>query len=255
MELEQMFSQKGKVAVITGGARGIGQASTLALAKAGADIAIIDLIDMSETVEQVESLGRKCKAYTADVTDEKQVNDTVHSIKKDFGQINVLFNNAGIALCRKCEEMTYEEWKRVIDIDLASMFLMSRAVGRVMIADGAGGSIVNTASMSGMIVNYPQEQVAYNAAKAGVIQLTRSLACEWAKHNIRVNSVSPGYICTDMTPPTTNKAWQEIWYNMSPMKRMGVAEEIAGGVLYLASPVASFTNGANLVIDGGYSCY
>ncbi len=255
MNLEQMFSQKGKVAVITGGARGIGQAAAVVLAKAGADIAVIDLIDTGDTVKQVEALGRKAIGYKADVTDEKQVNETVLKIKEELGQINVLFNNAGIALCQKCEDMTYEEWKRVIDIDLSSMFLMSRAVGRIMIADGAGGAIVNTASMSGMIVNYPQEQVGYNAAKAGVIQLTRSLACEWAKYNIRVNSVSPGYICTDMTPPTTNKAWLEIWYNMSPIKRMGVAEEIAGGVLYLASPVASFTNGANLVIDGGYSCY
>lgn len=155
----------------------------------------------------------------------------------------------------KCEEMTYEEWKRVIDIDLNSMFLVSRAVGRIMISDGSGGSIVNTASMSGMIVNYPQEQVAYNAAKAGVIQLSRSLACEWAKYGIRVNSVSPGYICTDMTPATTDKAWQDIWFSMCPTKRMGVPEEIAGGVLYLVSPIASYTTGANLVIDGGYSCY
>ena len=123
----------------------------------------------------------------------------------------------------------------VMKIDLDAVFLVARAVGRIMIADGTGGSIVNTASMSGTIVNYPQEQVAYNAAKAGVIHLTKSLACEWAKYNIRVNCISPGYVCTDMTPPTTNKAWQDIWYSMCPTKRMASAQEMAGGVLYLAS--------------------
>ena len=151
--------------------------------------------------------------------------------------------------------MTYQEWSRVIDIDLNAVFLVARAVGKIMIDDGKGGAIVNTASMSGLIVNNPQEQVAYNTAKAGVIHLTKSLACEWAKYGIRVNAISPGYVCTDMTPPTSNKAWQDIWYSMSPMKRMGVPEEMAGGILYLASPIASFTTGANLVIDGGYTCY
>ncbi len=255
MNLQQMFNLDGRVATVTGGARGIGQATAMALAQAGADVAVIDIIDTTETVAKIQDMGRRSSGYKTDVTDEKQVEATIQKIKCEFGQINILFNNAGIAYCVKCEEMTYEEWKRVIDIDLNSMFLVSRAVGRIMISDGSGGSIVNTASMSGMIVNYPQEQVAYNAAKAGVIQLSRSLACEWAKYGIRVNSVSPGYICTDMTPATTDKAWQDIWFSMCPTKRMGVPEEIAGGVLYLVSPIASYTTGANLVIDGGYSCY
>lgn len=124
-----------------------------------------------------------------------------------------------------------------------------------MIADGNGGSIINTASMSGLVVNYPQEQVAYNAAKAGVIHLTKSLAAEWAKHGIRVNAVSPGYICTDMTPATSNKEWMDTWFAMGPTKRLGEAHEVAGAVLYLASPLASFTTGANIVVDGGYTCY
>ncbi len=255
MDYEQMFSLKGKVAIITGGARGIGQATAIVFAKAGADIAVIDIIDSGETVKAIEQLGRKAIGIKADLTKEKEVNAAVMHVKETFGGIHVLFNNAGIAYCVKSEDMTYDEWSKVIDIDLNAVFLVARAVGRIMIADGIGGAIVNTASMSGMIVNYPQEQVAYNAAKAGVIQLTRSLACEWAKHNIRVNSISPGYICTDMTPATTNKAWQDTWFSMCPTKRMGVAEEMAGGVLYLVSPIATYTTGANLVMDGGYSCY
>jgi NAD(P)-dependent dehydrogenase (short-subunit alcohol dehydrogenase family) len=255
MEFKEMFSLAGKVAVVTGGAKGIGQASAILFAKAGADVAVIDILETEETVNCIKDLGRKAIGIKIDLTKEEQVDSAINKIKKEFGQINILHNNAGIAYCKRCEDMTYEEWNKVIDIDLNAIFLVARAVGRIMIADGKGGSIVNTGSMSGLIVNYPQEQVAYNAAKAGVIHLTKSLACEWAKHGIRVNAVSPGYVCTDMTPHTSNKAWQDIWFSMSPIKRMGVTEEIAGGVLYLSSPIASFTTGANLVIDGGYSCY
>ena len=255
MDFDKMFCLKQKTAIVTGGARGIGQATAIAMAQAGADIAVIDILESTETESKIKQIGQKVKGYQVDVTNEKAVDDVVDQIKQDFGRIDILFNNAGIAYCVKSEDMTYEEWNRVIDIDLNSVFLFSRAVGRIMIADGNGGAIVNTASMSGLVVNYPQEQVAYNAAKAGVIQLTRSLACEWAKHNIRVNAVSPGYVCTDMTPATTNKAWLDTWYSMSPTKRLGVPVEIAGAVLYLVSPVASFTTGANLVVDGGYTCY
>ena len=255
MKYEEMFSLKDKVAVVTGGARGIGQATALMFAKAGADVAVIDILDTDEVVKDIKNLGRKAMGIKADLTKEDQVDSAVKNIKKDLGQINILHNNAGIAYCKRCEDMSFAEWSDVINIDLNAVFMVARAVGRIMIKDGNGGSIVNTASMSGLIVNYPQEQVAYNAAKAGVIHLTKSLACEWAKHGIRVNAISPGYVCTDMTPATTNKAWQDIWYSMSPMKRMGVPDEMAGGVLYLSSPIASFTTGANLVIDGGYSCY
>jgi NAD(P)-dependent dehydrogenase (short-subunit alcohol dehydrogenase family) len=249
------FSLKGKKAVVTGGARGIGGTSALALAEAGADVAVIDLLQGTDTVKAIQALGRESFSVQADVTVEEQVNNAFDTIKKKFGRIDIVFSNAGIAHCVPCEKMTWEEWRRVMSIDIDSMFLVNRAAARIMIADGNGGSIINTASMSGMIVNYPQEQVAYNAAKAGVIQLTRSLACEWAKYNIRVNSISPGYICTDMTPATSNKAWMDTWFAMGPTKRLGTASEIAGAVLYFASNAASFTTGANLVIDGGYTCY
>jgi NAD(P)-dependent dehydrogenase (short-subunit alcohol dehydrogenase family) len=255
MGIAEYFSLAGKKAVVTGGARGIGGACAALLAEAGADIAVIDLIDADEMVKKIKALGRDAFALKADVTVEEQVNKAFDAVKEKFGRIDIVFSNAGIAHCVKCEDMTFEEWRKVVAVDLDSMFLVNRAAARIMIADGNGGSIINTASMSGIIVNYPQEQSAYNAAKAGVIQLTRSLACEWAKHNIRVNSISPGYICTDMTPPTSNKAWMDTWFAMGPAKRMGTPQEIAGAVLYFAGSMASFTTGANLVIDGGYTCY
>lgn len=255
MGILDQFRLDGKKAIVTGGARGIGQATALAFAEAGADVAVLDIIDTSETVRLIKEMGREAYSIKVDLTDEEEVNAAVAEAKEKLGAIHVLHNNAGIAHCVKCEDMTFDEWRMVMKIDLDAVFLVARAVGRIMIADGTGGSIVNTASMSGSIVNYPQEQVAYNAAKAGVIHLTKSLACEWAKYNIRVNCISPGYVCTDMTPPTTNKAWQDIWYSMCPTKRMASAQEMAGGVLYLASPAASYTTGANLEIDGGYACY
>lgn len=255
MGILESFRLDGKKAIVTGAARGIGQASALALAEAGADVVVIDIIDTSETVKKIKELGREAYGIKADLTVEEEVNAAVAEAKEKLGAIHVLHNNAGIAYCVRCEDMTFEEWRKVMSIDLDAVFLVARAVGRIMIKDGTGGAIVNTASMSGTIVNYPQEQVAYNAAKAGVIHLTKSLACEWAKHGIRVNCISPGYVCTDMTPATTNKAWQEIWFSMCPTKRMATAEEMAGGILYLASPAASYTTGANLEIDGGYACY
>lgn len=250
-----LFKLEGKKAVVTGAARGIGRATALAFAQAGADVAVIDIIDATETMKLIEQEGVKVYGIKADLTKEEEVDAAIQEAKEKLGAINVAHINAGIAYCVKCEDMTFEEWKKVTSIDLDAVFLCARAIGRIMIKDGTGGSIISTASMSGSIVNYPQEQVAYNAAKAGVIHLTKSLACEWAKYGIRVNCISPGYVCTDMTPPTTNKAWQDIWYSMSPTKRMGIPQEMSGGVLYLASDAATFTTGANLVIDGGYSCY
>ena len=251
----ELFRMDGKKAIVTGAARGIGRASALAFAEACADVTVIHILDCTKTCEMIEKYGVKAYSVKADLTDEAQVDAAIAEAKKNMGSINIAHVNAGIAHCVRCEDMTFEEWKKVTAIDLDAVFLCCRAIGRIMIADGTGGSIVCTASMSGSIVNYPQEQVAYNAAKAGVIHLVKSLACEWAKHSIRVNAISPGYICTDMTPADSNQAWQNIWFSMCPTKRMGTAQEMAAGVLYLASDAATYTTGANLEMDGGYSCY
>lgn len=255
MGVESLFSLEGRVAVVTGGARGIGADTTELLAMAGADVAVVDVLNSDHTVALVESHGRRAQGYQADLTDETAVNQLFADISREFGRIDIVHNNAGIAFCQKAEDMTFEEWRRVMNIDLDAVFLVARAAGQLMIEAGRGGSIINTASMSGMIVNYPQEQVAYNAAKAGVIHLTKSLAAEWAQYSIRVNAVSPGYIGTDMTPPTSRKDWMDEWFARSPIKRLGTPREVAGAVLYLASDAASFTTGANIVVDGGYTCY
>lgn len=255
MSVEHLFSLHGRVAVVTGGARGIGAATAELLASAGADVAVVDLLDASESVAAVQAQGRRALGYQVDLREERAVIDLFAQIAADFGPIDVVHNNAGIAFVQRAEDMTFDEWRRVMSIDLDAVFLVARAAGRLMIEAGRGGSIINTASMSGLIVNYPQEQVAYNAAKAGVIHLTRSLAMEWAAHGIRVNAVSPGYVETDMTPATSREDWMQEWLARSPMKRLGTPLEIAGAVLYLASDLASFTTGANLVVDGGYTCY
>jgi NAD(P)-dependent dehydrogenase (short-subunit alcohol dehydrogenase family) len=249
------MSLEGRVAVVTGGAGGIGRATAELLADAGAEVAVVDIVDPAETVGSLEEMGRRAIGYSCDVTEESQVTDLFQRVGRDFGHLDIVHNNAGIAHCKPCEDMTFAEWRRVVSIDLDAVFLASREAGRYLIAQGTGGSIINTASMSGSIVNYPQEQVAYNAAKAGVIHLTKSLACEWAKHGIRVNAVSPGYIATNMTPGSSPQSWVDAWFAMSPTKRLGTPLEVASAVLYLASDLATFTTGANLVVDGGYSCY
>lgn len=251
----ELFALTGKKAVVTGGARGIGRASAIALAEAGADVAVIDMLNSDETIARIEALGRNALAMQTDLRYENNVNQAFNKIKDTFGKIEIVHNNAGIVICAKSEEMSFEQWRKVMEVDLDAVFLVARAAGRHMIRDGNGGSIINTASMSGIIVNYPQEQAAYNAAKAGVISLTKSLACEWAKYGIRVNSISPGYVCTDMTPPTTDKALLDIWFSMCPTKRLATPREIAGAVVYLASDAASYVTGSNIIIDGGYTCY
>jgi len=175
----------------------------------------------------------------------------MEKILAEFGTVDIAFNNAGICVNEKAEEMSYENWKRVIDVNLNGVFLTARAAGRVMIRNRKG-CIINTASMSGHVVNVPQPQSAYNASKAGVILLTKSLAVEWAPYNVRVNSISPGYIGTKMTLSATQ--WIPTWESLTPVKRMGRPEELTAALIYLAGDGASFTTGTDLVIDGAYSC-
>ena len=255
MSFLDRFMLKDKIAVVTGGARGIGRECALAMAEMGADIAILDLLDASRTVDEVLRRGRKAISFQIDVRKEQEVDRAFDEICEKLGPVNVVFSNAGVAYCENCEKMSFSDWKNVVSTNLNGNFLVTRAAGRKMIAARQGGSIILTASMSGFVVNYPQNQVAYNASKAGVVQLTRSLACEWARYGIRVNCISPGYILTEMTPPTTKKEWMDAWISRLPMQRIGTADELCGAVIYLASEASSYTTGCNLVVDGGYSCY
>ena len=253
MKVTEKFCLKGKTAVVTGGAQGIGYNYAMAVASAGADVAIADLNGekAKETAAVLaKEYGVKTMAIQTDVTIPEQVENMCTEMVKEMGHIDIAFCNAGISINVPAEEMTYEQWKKVIDINLTGVFLTATAVGRYMIKQG-GGSIINTASMSGHIVNIPQPQVGYNASKAGVIMLTKSLAVEWADKNVRVNSISPGYIMTDLI-----RGHELIprWTELSPYKRMGRPEELQGVALYLASDASTFTTGSDFVVDGAYTC-
>lgn len=250
--VKDLFSVEGQVAFVTGGGRGIGKVFCLALAEAGADVAVIDIDPetASQTAGEIEAMGRRALAIKADVTKPEEVENAVQRTVERFGRIDILVNNAGICIHENAENMTDEQWEAVMDVNLKGVFNCCRAVGRVMIKQG-GGKIINVASMSALIVNRPQNQVAYNASKAGVVMLTKSLAVEWARYGIRVNAISPGYTLTEMTKKVSHLF--PVWKPMIPMGRLCEPEELRGALLFLASDASSYVTGHNLVVDGGYT--
>lgn len=256
MSMMDAFKLDGKKAYVTGGAKGIGKSIASALADAGADVAIVD-IDIDESKKTADELsgkyGIRALAIKTDVTDPDDVNNMIQTILEEFGTIDIAFNNAGITLNTPTSETTLEEWKKVIDLNLTGVFLTSQAAGKVMLENG-GGTIINTGSMSGHIVNVPQPQASYNASKAGVIHFSKSIAVEWADKNVRVNTISPGYIGTDLTLDAEElKPLIEEWKELTPVKRLGEPEELQGIAVYLASDASSFVTGSDFIIDGGYT--
>lgn len=249
------FSLKGRKIAVTGGAQGIGRVVADALADCGADIGIFD-IQMEKARATAgalrDSYGIRAAAYEADVTDPAQVDAAFAGFAADFGPLDGVFNNAGISLHEAAEEIAYDEWRRVLDVNLNGVFLVARAAGKQFIRENRPGSIVCTASMSASIVNIPQKQASYNASKAAVVHLAKSLAVEWAERGIRVNCISPGYTATEMTGGV-RADWRALWEDATPMKRMARPDELAGAVVYLLSDAASFTTGCDIVIDGGFT--
>lgn len=248
----------GKKGFVTGGARGIGKSVALALCEAGADIAIVDM-DLEEAEKTArwlsEETGRNCFAIRTDVTDQPDVNHMIDRIMEAYGRIDIAFCNAGICINVPASEMTLEQWTKVINVNLTGVFLTAQAAGKVMLKQGSG-SIINTASMSGHIVNVPQPQCAYNASKAGVIQLTKSMAVEWATSGVRVNSISPGYIGTELILAAPHlKALIDEWNKIAPMHRLGKPEELQAIVVYLAGDMSSFTTGSDFVVDGAFTAF
>jgi NAD(P)-dependent dehydrogenase (short-subunit alcohol dehydrogenase family) len=256
--MNNRFDLTDRIAVVTGGGRGIGREIARTLAAAGAHLVIaeFDPATAQDAASEIAGMGRQSLAVQTDVRSSASVDTMVAQAIERFGRIDILVSNAGIARHVPSEDCDDATWLEVINVNLNGVFWSCRAVGRQMLKQGRG-AIVNIASMSGSIVNKPQEQSAYNASKAGVIMLTKSLAAEWAGRGVRVNSVSPGYIGSEMTKRglQENMVWRDTWLNMTPMGRVGEPVEVAHAVWYLASDAASFATGTDLIVDGGYTSW
>lgn len=251
------FRLDGKVAVVTGAARGIGLAVAELLAGAGADMALVDLnAELGPAAaEKVGGGGRRAAFYPADLREPASSAGLVEKIAKDFGRIDILVNCVGINPNTDVLEISPEEWRDVQDVNVNAMFFTNQAFARHMAKHG-GGSIVAIGSNSGFTVDKPQPQAHYNASKAAVHQMVKSMAVELAPVRIRVNAVAPGYTLTEMTKLGLSKReWVEVWEEMTPMKRFAEPDEIAHAVLFLASDAASYCTGTVLLVDGGYTCW
>ncbi|MDQ3795140.1 MAG: glucose 1-dehydrogenase [Actinomycetota bacterium] len=249
---QDSFSLRDRVAVVTGGGGGIGLEIGRALRTAGATVVAAEINAETGRAAADELEG---DFVQTDVTDPDSVRGMVQEVLSEHGRVDVFVNNAGIAQNVPAEEMSDEEWRRMLSINLDGVFWCCREAGRAMLERGAG-SIVNIASMSGMVSNHPQPQAHYNASKAGVITLTKSLAGEWASRGVRVNSISPGYVRTPLTElGMSNPEWRDVWLSSTPMGRIAEPREIAPAVVFLASEASSYATGTNLVIDGGYTSW
>lgn len=254
----EKFRLDGQVALVTGGGQAIGLSSAEALAEAGAKVVIADR-DAAVGESGRDSL--KAKGYDVDfalmdVTNSARVNEVADDVVRRLGKIDILVNNAGIARSMTpAETVTDEHWLNVLDVNLNGTFWCCRAFGNYMLK-AKSGKIVNIGSMSGFIVNKPQEQAFYNASKAGVHHLTKSLAAEWGARGVRVNAVAPTYINTPLNAfVKTDPKMYDAWIGGTPMGRMGEIEEIASVVLFLASEAASLMTGSIVLVDGGYTCW
>lgn len=258
MYLEKL-KLNGRVAVITGGGQGIGAACAQALGEAGAKVVVAEMMPerVNAIVDSLRKKGIEADGEVLDVTKSADVDKVAQSVMKRHGRADILVNNAGVAKSDvRAEDTSDEHWRFHMGVNLDGLFWCCRAFGRHMLSQGRG-SIVNIGSMSGFIVNKPQPQSFYNASKAAVHHLTRSLAAEWAKRGVRVNAVAPTYIETPLTSfgIKENPQMYATWLEMTPMGRVGQPDEIASVVHFLASDAASLVTGAIVLADGGYTCW
>jgi NAD(P)-dependent dehydrogenase (short-subunit alcohol dehydrogenase family) len=255
MSVLDMFAVPGRVAVVTGGNRGLGRAFAHALGEAGAAVAVLarDPVASEQVVGDLTGKGVRSAAFTADVTDRPALERAAEQIAGELGPVDILVNNAGACIHRPALEVTEDEWRDVLEVNLTGVWNGCQIFGAGMVQRETG-AIVNIGSMSGQIVNRPQWQPAYNASKAGVHHLTKSLAAEWAPFGVRVNAVAPGYVRTDMSP-VDRPEFAARWIDDAPQQRVAAPAEIAPAVVFLASPASSFMTGAVLVMDGGYTVF
>ena len=255
MAVLDAFSLTGKVSVVTGAARGIGRALAQALAEAGSDVVLLvrDKESVAAAASDLAMLGVTALPVAADVTDAAEVQRAVTEIVDRLGRVDILVNNAGTCIHRPALEVSPAEWRSVMEVNVDGVWHCSQAFGREMVAQRSG-VIVNIGSISAQIVNRPQWQPGYNASKAAVHQLTKSLAAEWAPYGVRVNALAPGYIKTEMAP-VDEPQFRQHWIEDAPMRRYATPAELGPSVVFLASDASSFMTGSVLVVDGGYTVF
>jgi NAD(P)-dependent dehydrogenase (short-subunit alcohol dehydrogenase family) len=246
------FDLSGKVAVVTGGNRGLGAAWVQSLVDVGATV-VIAARDDERSRDTAERIGHGVDSVHLDVRDADDVRRALDTIVERHGRVDILVNNAGTCIHRPALEVSGDEWEQVIDINLNGLWRCSQTFGGHMI-DNGGGVIVNIGSISAQIVNRPQMQPAYNASKAAVHQLTKSLAAEWAPHGVRVNALAPGYTKTEMAA-VDRPEFRARWIEDAPMQRYAMPDELGPALVFLASDASSFMTGATLVMDGGYTLF
>ncbi|MBT4265586.1 MAG: SDR family oxidoreductase [Deltaproteobacteria bacterium] len=255
-----LFKLDGKVAVVTGGGRGLGFFAAEGLAEAGADIAICGRGvggDLDKAAEKIRATGRKCIPIKCDVAEEKDVLEMAEKVKNRFGKCDILVNNAGIAGTMPTEQFTSEDWTRMMDVNLKGTFQCCREIGKLMIAQSSG-SIINLSSENGQ-VGFSVGMTAYATSKIGLVGLSRSLAVEWGKHNIRVNTLLPGNMQEGMMEDLKDKESEfyqyagEPFLNLIPLTRFGNGDDIKGAIVFLASQAGGYLSGAKLVLDGGFT--
>ena len=254
MNAVELFNLEGRKALVTGAGRGIGRVLAISLAQAGCDVAILEknIEDAHNVVGEIKKIGKKAAAFQVDVTKKAEVEKAFSAAAKFLGRLDMVINNAGVCIHEAAEDTSEEHFDYIVDTDLKGVFLCCQAAMKVM-KPQKKGSIINIASMSGTVSNYPQKQAHYNAAKAGVFLLTKCLAVEWVDLGIRVNSISPGYTRTEMTVKTSPPEMIAQWESMIPMRRMAEPLELAGAAIYLASDASSYTTGSDIIVDGGYT--
>jgi sorbose reductase len=254
MSVLDLFDLHGKRALVTGASSGIGKRVAMAYVEAGAQVALAARrAEALETVaDEIAAAGGRALPISCDVTQPEQVTTMLDQVIAEMGGIDIAVCNAGIITVTPMLDMPPEEFQSIQDTNVTGVFLTAQAAAKAMVRQGQGGVIINTASMSGHIINIPQQVGHYCASKAAVIHLTKAMAVELAPHKIRVNSVSPGYILTELVEPYSE--YHSLWEPKIPLGRLGRPEELTGLYLYLASEASSYMTGSDIVIDGGYTC-